>query len=262
MISLTSNADVAMPILLMGVGGNGSYAVQSISQLINVSGKNNVSLMIADPDIVEEHNLNNQLFVSNDIGKSKSKVLAKRYANIYKVPIFASEKFSTQFIQSVQDIVDLSRSGLSVLSSMNHKVIPIIIGCVDNVFTRKIIGQHFEYMTDVIYIDVGVEAVNVKLEDQMRTGWNGQIIVGFKYNGQIISNPYQKVFPDNVETTDNPASISCQQAVVSNPQRIYTNRMAANTLLGVLNPILTEQCLLHSQVFFNALTLETKATLI
>lgn len=200
--------------------------------------------------------------MTEDVGKSKSKVLAIRYNSVYHVPVYASDKFSNKYVQTKQDIDNLVHSALACVNIFASKIIPVIIGCVDNVYTRQIIGQYFDSLQDVIYIDVGVESYDKNAEDQITSGWCGQAIVGLKYDGQVISEPYHRVFPTKNVKDDNPASVSCQQAVVSNPQRIYCNRFAANILLGILNPLLTSQCLLHSQVFFNALTLESKTTFI
>jgi len=73
-------------IVQVGVGGTGGYLVQHIAQLLGTS-KIKAAYVIADPDVIEEKNLGNQLFLPDEVGLKKADVLASRYSAAYGIDI-------------------------------------------------------------------------------------------------------------------------------------------------------------------------------
>jgi len=90
-------------IFILGLGGVGSWIATCLSQL----GVKN--FILCDPDIVKIDNLNRSLFAFDDIGKFKTKVLAKRIYNIQEnSSIITHEKL----IESESDLLDIIKNDL------------------------------------------------------------------------------------------------------------------------------------------------------
>ena len=61
-----------------------------------------------------------------------------------------------------------------------------------------------------------------------------------------------EILPDLIDEDQLPTEVSCGDVVVSNPQRLMTNLMAATTLLMYLHTLLADGTLLHHRSFFEA----------
>ena len=129
------------------------------------------------------------------------------------------------------------------LREHNSVVFPILIGCVDNGFSRKIFHEYFISSDNLLYIDVGVDAAqlpNGKTIEQYdewtdkekhkyhQTGFLGQVVAGLKLKGETILDPAGTIYPNIIEDDEGaPSETVCSSLVVSDPQRLNTNRMAA-----------------------------------
>ena len=71
-------------IVVVGVGGTGSLVSDGLCRLLKGT---DITLLLDDFDIVEEHNLYRQNFYAGDVGKFKSQVIAERLARQYGRPI-------------------------------------------------------------------------------------------------------------------------------------------------------------------------------
>lgn len=252
-------------IVQIGTGGTGGYLVQQIAQMLsifNIKGK----YVIADADIVEEKNLRNQLFIPKDVGKPKADVLAKRYRAAYQVDI---SSYSAKYIEDVKTIEKLFNTEYLGVYSYNTVYLPILISCVDNNYSRKIFHQYFEETDgNLLYLDVGNESVSLpddsnkpidewteeELETYKNSGYTGQVVAGLKWKGKVITEPVASLFPDILEDNDDiaPSSISCSDIVVSEPQRLITNRYAAQCVSTYLNEIFSEGTLSNHITFFHS----------
>lgn len=249
-------------IVICGVGANGSYVTQNIAQLIASFKRNEkCTVVLADPDVVEEKNLTNQYFVDSDVGSSKSQVLATRYSSIYKAKIFASETFSKAYVQTPEDLKELFKQADMMHRDKRQKQ-HILIGCVDNFFSRKVMHEYFENETDLIYIDVGntgMSEFDYTLQSVNFDGFDGQFVVGIKYGGVEVSRDFAGYFPDDINRKDNPADISCQAAAVSQPQRIFTNKMSALAVTSVMNDIFAYSGISKAFIQYNAYKMEMRS---
>lgn len=250
-------------IVQIGTGGTGGYLVQHIAQLLGTS-KKPATYVIADPDVIEEKNLGNQLFLSSEVGLKKADVLAERYSYAYNLDI---RSFSEGYIESVADIKKLFNSDFLVGKTYKQTLIPIIIGCVDNNFSRKVMHEFFT-SHPCIYIDAGNEATVVPHDWQRRpksqwtpeelkafqeSGWSGQIVTGINLN--LYKQPsIAETFPDILEDDESskPSSLSCTELTASEPQRLNVNKFAALIILNVLTEIVEENGISSHIVFFHA----------
>lgn len=252
-------------ILQCGTGGTGSILVQKTAKMLaSFNIKNNY--VLADCDIVEEKNLRNQLFIPHDIGKYKAEILAKRYGIAYSQRI---SYFTEQYVEDVETLrslfhIDYERYG----DSNSTLLLPILVGCVDNNYTRQVFHQFFEECKgNLLYIDVGNESCTIpskgrskadwtkeELKIYNESGWTGQVICGLKLEGEKILSPVADYFPDLLEDEDEikPSELSCSNIIASDPQRAHTNDMAAIAVSTYLNELFEHGTISNYMTVFHA----------
>ncbi|WP_029423404.1 ThiF family adenylyltransferase [Alicyclobacillus macrosporangiidus] len=237
-------------LILVGVGGTGGYVLQQAARLLyslKEQGRKVPGVLLIDGDVVEEKNLLRQYFLPQDIGRKKASVLAERYSRAYGLDIAAYPEYLTRE-------TNLQRIGVTDGT--------IVVGAVDNGSTRRILHEQLHCLNHVVYIDSGNSAVTVpddpehvdryqlaKIKD---SGWEGQVVVGVRIRGEDVLPFPGEVFPDLIEEDRLPTEVSCGEVVVSNPQRLMTNLMAATTVLMYLHTLLADGTLLHQRTFFEA----------
>lgn len=250
-------------IVQIGTGGTGGYLVQHIAQLLGTT-KKPATYVIADPDVIEKKNLGNQLFLPSEVGLKKADVLAERYSYAYDLDI---RSYSEEYIESVNDIKNLFNADYISKGGYYTTLLPIIIGCVDNNFTRKIMHEFFS-THPCIYIDAGNEATVVPADWQRRpkdqwtaeeltafkeSGWSGQVVTGINLNLYKQESVAEK-FPDILEDEDSlkPSSLSCTELTASEPQRLNVNKFAALAILNVLTEIVEDFTVSSHVILFHA----------
>lgn len=250
-------------IVQIGTGGTGGYLVQHIAQLLGTT-KKPATYVIADPDVIEKKNLGNQLFLPSEVGLKKADVLAERYSYAYDLDI---RSYSEEYIESVNDIKNLFNADYISKGGYYTTLLPIIIGCVDNNFTRKIMHEFFS-THPCIYIDAGNEATVVPADWQRRpkdqwtaeeltafkeSGWSGQVVTGINLNLYKQESVAEK-FPDILEDEDSlkPSSLSCTELTASEPQRLNVNKFAALAILNVLTEIVEDFTVSSHVILFQA----------
>jgi PRTRC genetic system ThiF family protein len=189
-------------------------------------------LTICDGDVVEEKNIRRQNFVSADIGENKAAVLAARYSQAYGMEINCCD----QYISSTDHLKQVCFA----ISGNPYKLIPVIVGCVDNNATRALIAQYMEenkaYGNEAYWLDGGNEE------------FSGQVILGSCYPRgpghynrtnvpiRIATPMVTQVYPEVLEVTDKrPDEMSCDDRAVSFPQCIATNITMATLMLDFCN---------------------------
>ncbi|GAK41965.1 hypothetical protein TCA2_4457 [Paenibacillus sp. TCA20] len=237
-------------IVQIGVGGNGGYLTQRLSKMLKSFLQTNpvfrFTYTLIDGDRFEEKNLLRQPCIEEDIGFVKSQVLADRYGNVYDFPIH----YKDEYIESIQSIEEAFSIG-------GHRV-KILIGCVDNHATRKIMHEYFHSCTgDIIYIDSGIDPYD---EDDPASGYSGQIVCGLKLSGKVVLQPVGDLYEDILTDTESKLPTeSCGDIVANQPQRMMTNEMAALVMAGYLNNILGSRTLISHVTNFNARLLSTRS---
>jgi hypothetical protein len=247
-------------IVLIGAGGNGGYAVQRITKMMNAFENVRSFLLIADPDTVEEKNLHRQPFIATDIGQKKADVLAKRYGGTYGLKIGS---YSDSYIESV-DQLEMLFSHTDYRHERGQFIQKVLIGAVDNDFSRKVMHDYFNKTDDLIYIDAGIEGVYLppdkspeewtdeEAAEHRESGYSGQVVVGLKKCGRVILPPLDAVYPINAKDAI-PPSHSCGVEPYQ-PQRMISNEMAAMLISTVVNELFSSNAILVHYVNFNAKT--------
>ena len=237
-------------LIIVGVGGTGGYLLQQVARLLfalKEQGNRIPSVLLIDGDDVEKKNLLRQYFLPQDVGKKKTAVLADRYARAYGLNIMAYPEYITWD-------TDFKEIGIEEDS--------IVIGCVDNGSTRKILHEKLSGFNHVVYIDSGNGSVTLpddqehidryqlaKIKD---SGWSGQVVVGVRAHGQFALPFVGEEMPDMIEEDRLPTEVSCGEVVVSEPQHLLTNLMAATSILIYLHTLLVDGTILHHRTFFDA----------
>lgn len=254
-----------LDVILVGAGGTGGYCLQQMCRLLYglkqlrmarcaqppVFGErvpeNVPEVLVIDGDRVESANLLRQFFVESDIHKNKALTLAERYSAAYGLSISAYPRYIT------------SKGKLDELVPEGS----VVIGCVDNAPTRRIMHDCLGGYENVIYIDSGNSGVPVPRTDgclsrseraRMREGGcEGQVVCGVRKDYETLLPLPGEVFPDLIEEGEEvlPTEVPCGEVVVSNPQRHLTNLMAATVLMGYLTPLLSDGTILHRKSFFD-----------
>ncbi|WP_066297521.1 ThiF family adenylyltransferase [Bacillus sp. FJAT-29937] len=255
-------------IVILGTGANGSHFFRSLCQDIATyyGTKGSVysnaypfhfEIYLVDEDKVESKNLRNQLFDQDDIGEYKVEALRERYGEHYSIPVKSVPKYITE-LESLQKLFDVKEY---------PNCIPVLCGMVDNNRTRQLMDEffHSEYLEDLIYIDAGVEGVFMvpgKTEKEFtpeeekiadRSGFSGQIVVGYKKKGQVWLNPIGRVYGDILADEESvfPGQ-SCGEAIFNNPQRCATNKFAAQIANNIMNNLFHSREIDIHKVDFNA----------
>ncbi|WDV09248.1 ThiF family adenylyltransferase [Lysinibacillus irui] len=241
-----------LDIVLIGVGANGSHFLRNLLQDMSLYGRDmrKNRLLIADGDKTEEKNIKNQLFTPEDIGEYKVNALAERYGDHYGIDVLAVPDYIT-------DCDMLERL------FANDGRFKILIGCVDNNRTRQLMHDYFNYVSDLLYIDVGVEGVILKEElkdysyDEMNrmiigSGFSGQVVVGFKTNGELILPPICDVYPNVLSDTESVFPTQNCTEILNNPQRLETNKMAAQMANIIMNNLFHTGEIYQHEILFNA----------
>lgn len=241
-----------LDIVLIGVGANGSHFLRNLLQDMSIYGRDmrKNRLLIADGDKTEEKNIKNQLFTKEDVGEFKVNALAERYGDHYGIDVLAVPDYITDC-----DMLDRLFA--------NDGRFKILIGCVDNNRTRQLMHDYFNHVSDLLYIDVGVEGVILKeelkgysYEDMNRmiigSGFSGQVVVGFKTNGELILPPICDVYPNVLTDTESVFPTQNCTEILNNPQRLETNKMAAQIANVIINNLFHTGELYQHEILFNA----------
>ena len=110
-----------MKILVIGVGGIGSWLIQEIAEAVKQEQiEPRVRFKIADNDMVELRQIDYQNFSVKDIGRNKAEILARRYKN-------------QVFISPIEERI-LNREQLEGYD--------LIICCADNTVVRELLFRY------------------------------------------------------------------------------------------------------------------------
>ncbi|MER2049589.1 MAG: ThiF family adenylyltransferase [Solibacillus sp.] len=254
MIILENMTNIKFNQVTIGTGANGSFFVRNSLQTYNNFREKIKSLryMIVDGDRVENKNTRNQLFTEEDVDEYKVYSLAERYGSHYRVDVLAS----TEYVTEIEHIERLFGNDTSAFR--------LLVVCVDNNRTRQLIHEYFMQTDNLLYIDVGVEGVRVEQEFEKDTprqkvldaiadsGFSGQVVAGLKVQGEVIVPPVGLLYPDILEDHDSVFPTQSCAETINNPQRVETNRYAAEMTNVMINNLLHRGVLIQNEITFNS----------
>lgn len=242
----------ARAILLLGCGGTGGHLVPHLARYVGVKNESDdrrtVGLILADGDIVEEKNLKRQHFIESDIAKNKAVVMAERYSAAFGMEIKAIPKD----LETADDIINTFNNYRVGDSSY------LIIGCVDNNASRKIIYNWMKTRRrqSRFWIDAG----NEERAGQVICGYTSNC---FSYSNKVrpggnvmegnftlpcVTEHYQELLSENSIFN---SELSCAERAVSAPQNMQTNVTAATLAMNFARKIIDGEPLRSHGVEFN-----------
>lgn len=215
-------------IVVIGLGGTGGYLVRDLCRFLyslktrNYQPNHKISLTLIDGDKVEEKNLLRQNFFENDLGLFKAEALAKKHSYAFGLEVSYVNEFITE--ENIYSILPFNFSQ------------KIIITCVDNNKTRRLINSKIRDYAYVYWIDSGNERSS------------GQVICG--NNTDKFYSP--DFYPDILdETKDSKTQISCAERMMADEQNLFVNTIAAGNCLMYLRKILLGEAIYFPGIEFN-----------
>ena len=199
-----------MVFVIVGVGGTGSLLARDIPKLL--IGSDHLMILV-DGDKVEKKNMVRQSYQEHDIGEYKAVALSSKINSFYGDVCEAIHTYITKD----ELIVKLQES--------YHSYVPVLVGCVDNDATRKILEHTFNVLDDCIYLD----SANEKYE--------GNVYVTAKADGKKVGKLRSEVY--ELSKDRHPTEKSCQELAANNIQFLMTNAKMATCLLEHISAIVS-----------------------
>ncbi len=189
---------------IVGVGGTGSLLARDLPKLLTDI-RNRMCLI--DGDVVEKKNIVRQGYQQQDVGDNKAVALSRKINSLYDTNCI----FMDQYIND-ENLINLIKS--------YKAYIPVILGCVDNDKTRKIIEKviNDKDLKYCYYID----SANSEFEGNVYTVSKKQGVITGKLRSQVYK----------LDEDKHPDEVSCQdQAANGNIQYLVTNAKMAVAVL-------------------------------
>ncbi len=215
-------------IVIIGLGGIGSALIEPLVRFVQYSNK--LEFLLIDGDLYEAKNANRLRMTIDDLNCAKSVVWAKRM----------KESFDCVRVNSVSEFITPSNIRRYI------KEDDIVMMCVDNHATRKLVQEHCSKLRTVQLISGGND-------------WtDGNVQVFHKKAGRVLSAAITKHHPEIEFPNDKrPDEIGCDEAVSSEPQLLFANLTAATLMLNAYYAIQQGE-LNYTEVYFDIVKNLTK----
>ncbi len=136
----------------VGCGGTISNFVPHLAQLLYSLKNEFITFTLVDEDIVEPGNVGRQFFAPPDVGNNKARTLQIRYQNVWGVSL----SFHPYYIREEGVLEKLL---LPPIAQAGKSTMPILIGGVDNHYSRRVMDRVFRKAQNLIYLDAGKAAL-------------------------------------------------------------------------------------------------------
>ena len=210
-------------ILIIGLGGIGGSLTEPLARYLAYSNATE-ELALVDGDRYESKNKDRQNITAIDSGRHKADVWAGRLA-----PMFPAMK-----------VVGIA---CYVTPANVRDIIPdgsVVLLCVDNHATRSLVQEHCLKLRDVVLINGGNDYTD------------GNVQAFRKKAGRVLCAPITKFHPEIEFPEDRrPDEIGCDEEVVSAPQLIMANFMAAALMLNAVYGAMNSKELAFSEAYFD-----------
>ena len=203
------NARAKYVFIIVGAGGTGSLLARDLPKLLIDT---HHKMIVIDGDHVEEKNMKRQSYQSQDIGEFKAVALSSKINTFYNTRCEALGMF-------------LTGNEITEYCENNFMYTPVIIGCVDNDATRKILEATFNRLDWCYYFD----SANGEYE--------GNIYISSRIDGIKRGPLRSEVY--GLADDRHPLDESCEvQASKGNVQFLVTNAKMSIYLLEHCNALL------------------------
>jgi molybdopterin/thiamine biosynthesis adenylyltransferase len=192
--------------IMVGAGGTGTHLLHPLHAYLAAHHKDDEwMLFILDGDVVEEKNLQRQLFAPGMVTLNKAEAAASTLFDIPHVrayPEYLSEENISRFIQEGD----------------------IVLICADNMVVRKRIEDHARTLTNVVVINAGNEK------------HSGSVQLYVRRDGKDVTPRIGYLHPEVTAEGPDRAEMTCAQAAAlpGGEQTIIANMQAATWMLTAL----------------------------
>lgn len=204
-------------VKIVGLGGVGSI-VARYSAVFLASLQENCWLGLIDGDKFEPSNSSRMLF-----GRYGNK------ARVVRRELLARFRHSKLSINAMAGyLTDLT------VSEWIHPG-DIILLCVDNHATRKLVSDHCAKLNNICLISGGNDGVGKDSTGAVRRGTYGNVQVYVRRQGRNLTASLSEYHPEIANPADKlPNELNCTELVLSNPQILFANLAVASAMLNAL----------------------------
>ena len=226
-------------VTIIGLGGVGSI-VARYGSIFLASLQENVVLTLVDGDKFEPSNASRMLF--GRCGYKASVVLQellKRFRHS-RLSLYA-------FCEYVMPRTEDKCGNIYALIKDRD----IVILCVDNHATRKLVNDHCAKLKNICLISGGNDGVGKDSSGTVRRGTFGNVQIYLRKHGKDLTPSLSAYHPEIANPKDkSPNELSCTELVVSKPQILFSNLAVASAMLNTLLLHLSGQ-LPYSEIGFD-----------
>lgn len=233
--------DVKNPhIYLVGAGGTGGFLLEKLTRLF-ANFNHPVTIEVIDGDTVEGKNLKRQNFTFDDLDHKKAQVLCDRLAKL--VP------HAPKLVSKTDYLTD--NSLLTDIALLDEDETPIIVDCVDNTATRRLINDSVKALGGKIPVIV-LNSGNNEQGGQI-VAWSNKPVTNKTLTGEkeISLKSMLELFPEtNIIKDDhdkNPGLVSiCAEESESKPQTMMANVFNSDILASLIFTLATNKTIAHN----------------
>jgi molybdopterin/thiamine biosynthesis adenylyltransferase len=195
---------------VIGLGGIGATVAYGMAQFLayRVPGSR---LFVADGDAYEEHNRERTRFVASGVNKA----------------VAQAEELNAAFGHALT-VIPVNRW---ITPSTVHRVVTerdLVLLCVDNHKTRKLVSDRVARLADCVLISCGNDGI-----ENGQTGTFGNVQIYIRRKGHNVTNPLPRFHPEIARPTDKrPDEIGCVALAASSGQIGITNLAVAAASLS------------------------------
>jgi molybdopterin/thiamine biosynthesis adenylyltransferase len=204
-------------VTVIGLGGVGSIAARYAAVFL-ASFQENAFLTLVDGDKFEPSNASRMLF-----GKHGNKA---RVVALELLPRFRNSRLTLQAVKryiTPQNVGEMIHPG------------DIVILCVDNHATRKLVNDYCAKLKDICLISGGNDGVGRDSSGKVRRGTYGNVQIYVRRHGKDITPSLTAYHPEIANPADKlPTELNCTELVMSKPQILFSNLAVASAMLNTL----------------------------
>lgn len=227
-------------IYLVGAGGTGGFLLEKLTRLF-ANFTHPVTIEVIDGDTVEGKNLKRQNFTFDDLDHKKAQVLCDRLAQL--VP------HAPKLVSKPDYLTD--NSLLTDIALLDEDETPIIVDCVDNTATRRLINDSVKALGGEIPVIV-LNSGNNEQGGQI-VAWSNKPVTNKTLTGEkeISLKSMLELFPEtNIIKDDhdeNPGLVSiCAEESESKPQTMMANVFNSDILASLIFTLATNKTIAHN----------------
>lgn len=227
-------------IYLVGAGGTGGFLLEKLTRLF-ANFDHPVTIEVIDGDTVEGKNLKRQNFTFDDLDHKKAQVLCDRLARL--VP------HAPKLVAKPDYLTD--NSLLTDIALLDEDETPIIVDCVDNTATRRLINDSVKALGGEIPVIV-LNSGNNEQGGQI-VAWSNKPVTNKTLTGEkeISLKSMLELFPETNIIKDahdeNPGLVSiCAEESESKPQTMMANVFNSDILASLIFALATNKTIAHN----------------